>query len=141
METTKISAEQTVGQIQELLGRYGAAAIMVNYEAGQVRSIAFQIRLGDRNVPFALPCRWEAVYEVLHRRRRRQRFSSESADQAQAKRVAWRQILRWVEAQLALVETSMVTLQEVFLPYLMTGKDGSTLYQQIQNNGFLLEHK
>jgi hypothetical protein len=61
---------------------------------------------------------------------------------AQAKRVAWRQILRWVEAQLALTETKMAKLHEVFMPYLIVDK-GQTIFEKLesQNWKFQLEHK
>ena len=59
----------------------------------------------------------------------------------QAKRIAWRQILRWVEAQLALVETGMVKIQEVFIPYMLMDK-GKTLYEKLEETQFkMLEHK
>ncbi|MDD4980682.1 MAG: hypothetical protein PHC54_05390 [Candidatus Omnitrophica bacterium] len=60
----------------------------------------------------------------------------------QAKRVAWRQILRWVEAQMALVETNMVKIQEVFMPYIQMTISGQTLYEKIEQKGFIaLEDK
>ena len=49
-------------------------------------------------------------------------------ERAQAVRVAWRIVKDWVEAQMALVETQMVTTAEVFLPYAVM-KDGRTLAQ------------
>jgi hypothetical protein len=45
--------------------------------------------------------------------------------------VAWRQILRWVQAQMALVETKMVKVEEVFLPYIQ-GPGGQTVYELYQ---------
>lgn len=56
----------------------------------------------------------------------------------QAVRTAWRIVKDWVEAQMALVETRMVTTQEVFLPYAVM-RDGRTLAQTVQSNpSFLL---
>ena len=43
-------------------------------------------------------------------------------------RVAWRILKDWVAAQLAIVETEMVSLDEVMLPYLRSD-DGRTLYE------------
>lgn len=60
----------------------------------------------------------------------------------QAKRIAWRQILRWVEAQLALVETDMVKMQEVFMPYIQVNIKGQTLYEKLEESKFkMLEDK
>jgi len=46
----------------------------------------------------------------------------------QAERVAWRIMKDWLEAQLAIIATEMVTLDQVFLPY-MQGDDGRTVYE------------
>jgi len=52
--------------------------------------------------------------------------------------VAWRVVKDWIEAQLALLETKMVTLPQLFLPYAVTA-DGSTLYERIaQQPGLFL---
>jgi hypothetical protein len=54
---------------------------------------------------------------------------------AQAKRVAWRLIFRWIEAQLALVEINMADIKEIFMPYLITS-EGKTLYQVMEAKSF-----
>ena len=136
METTKIPAGQTVGEIQRILGVYGAAAVMTQYENKEVVAVSFQIIFLDKTIPFVLPCRWEPIYNVLLKRRKRVKESDIAEFQEQAKRVAWRQILRWVEAQLALVDTEMVKIQEVFLPYIQVGIKGQTLYQQLEAKKF-----
>lgn len=55
------------------------------------------------------------------------------SDEDKARRVAWRQIYRWVQAQLALVDTEMVKVEEVFFPYIQT-KNGHTLYELHRSN-------
>jgi hypothetical protein len=135
METTGIEALETVSQIQSILGRYGAAAIRIDYEKGEPSSMSFLLRFIDREIPFKLPCRWEAIHTILSQRRKRKPYKR--SIEAQAKRVAWRQILRWVEAQLALVETGMVKSQEVFLPYMQMER-GQTLYEKLEETKFKL---
>ena len=58
---------------------------------------------------------------------------------AWAKRVAWRQILRWVQAQLAMIDTGMVKSEEVFLPYAMVNaSDGQkTMYEAMAERKFM----
>lgn len=139
METTKIDATKTVAQIQELLGKYGCSGVMTLYENSEVKAVCFQIMFLNRNVAFKLPCRWEAIYKNFVDRRasgKDRPVHKETDDITQAKKVAWRQILRWVEAQLALVETDMVKIQEVFLPYVQVDGGGTTLYQQLEDKGF-----
>lgn len=140
METTKIEPEQTVAQIQRVLGQYGAAGVMTEYEKGEVVGVAFKIKIAGKDIPFRLPCRWEAIDKALMSRRKRLRNTDEIAKQA--KRIAWRQILRWVEAQMALVETDMVKIQEVFMPYVQVNLKGQTLYEKIEQEQFkMLEDK
>ena len=138
METTKIAPAVTVGQIQKLLGEHQASHILMEYENGEVSGLVFNIRGPDSDMPFRLPCRWKAVLQILQSRRKRHTIRSDW--ESQAKRVAWRQILRWVEAQLALVETGMVKIQEVFSPYLIVNKN-KTLYEQLESTRFQLIHK
>ena len=143
METTKIESEQTVTEIQRVLGRYGAAAILTEYDKGEVVGVCFKIDVNGKNIPFKLPCRWQAIYKVFISRRQNMMSSTaiESTNQ-QAKRVAWRQILRWIQAQLALVETDMVKIQEVFMPYIQVNLEGQTLYEKLEQTKFkMLEKK
>jgi hypothetical protein len=140
METTKIDPEQTVTQIQRILGQYGAGAVMTEYDKGEIVSVTFKVKIKDKDIPFHLPCRWEAIDKVLVSRRKRLKNTDEIA--RQAKRIAWRQILRWVEAQMALVETDMVKIQEVFMPYIQVNLQGQTLYEKLEQKGLtMLEDK
>ncbi len=145
METTRIEPSQTVGEIQKLLGEYGAASIRTDYENSEVVAVLFTLKIDDGDpIAFRLPCRWEAIKTIFESRRKRRygRGRPPGDLTAQAKRVAWRQILRWVEAQLALTETKMAKLHEVFMPYLLMDK-GQTIFEKMesQNWKFQLEHK
>lgn len=133
METTKIEAHKTIGQIQGVLAGYGASAILVEYEDREPSGISFRVRVSSQDIPFRLPCRWEAVHKSLTSKRTRVKKPGEV--EIQAKRIAWRQILRWVLAQMALVETEMVTVEEIFLPYAQM-KDGKTLFEMVAEKGF-----
>jgi hypothetical protein len=141
METTKIQTAQTVADIQKVLGLYGASAIRIDYEDGEVSAVSFLIRTSSGEIPFKLPCRWQSIFDHLQKKRKMHRSQKEDEDRAQAKRVAWRQVLRWIEAQFALVDTGMVQTVEVFMSYIQ-GNNGKTLFEHYQDNGFkMLEHK
>ncbi len=144
METTKISVSQTVGEIQRILGEYGASSILIDYENGEPIAIMFEIKLHGKTPSFELPCRWQPIKDHLDEKYPPQEYTysgqlKQRNNIEQSKRVAWRQILRWVEAQLALVETKMVKIQEIFLPYLIT--NNGTLYNLIEKKGFMIEYK
>lgn len=55
----------------------------------------------------------------------------------QAAMTAWRILKDWVAAQLAIIETEMVVIEQVFLPYLLLDKD-TTLYDSMDKKGFYL---
>lgn len=139
METTEIAPERSVQQIEDVLARYGAAAVLKEYAAGSIQALSFKIDVGQKQIPFRLPCRWEAIETMLKKRSGRTWFSDRDKDsyREKAKRVAWRQILRWVEAQMALVETGMVKTEEVFLPYIQQ-PDGRTVYEALAGSHFLM---
>jgi hypothetical protein len=52
-------------------------------------------------------------------------------------RVAWRNIRDWVMAQLALYETEIVEMPQVFLPFATDAK-GQTLYDKMLSRKLLL---
>lgn len=56
-------------------------------------------------------------------------------DRQQAERVAWRQLLRWVQAQLAMIECGMTEASEVFFPY-MQMLSGNTIYELFKASEF-----
>ncbi len=138
METTKISASKTAGEIMELLVKANARQIAVEYDdKRKLCGMAFVIVVDGHMLPFQLPARIEPVFRTLNNRRRSGREGGAAADQEQAERVAWRQLLRWVQAQIAMIETGMVTTHEVFLPYAQN-RDGKTLYELLAESKFKL---
>jgi hypothetical protein len=54
--------------------------------------------------------------------------------QVKAERVAWRQLLRWTQAQIAMIETGMVEAAEVFLPYMFNTQKSQTLFQTMMES-------
>ena len=136
METTTIAPEKTVAQITQLLTQYNVAAVLLDYEhGGKVAAVSFRLSVGQNNqIPFRLPCRWQAVKAKLAAARKKATRGDTLDDWA--RRVAWRQVLRWLEAQLAMVDTGMVKMEEVMLPYAQLGMSGSTVYEAISGNGY-----
>lgn len=135
--TTRIAADKTAQEIAQCLSRHGAKAILTEYdpEENYISALSFRIDVGGKPITFRLPCDWKPVLEIFQEDRKIPRTSK---TQDQALRTAWRIVKDWVEAQMALVETRMVTTEEVFLSYAIM-RDGRTLGQTIQSNpSFLL---
>ncbi|MGC4052918.1 MAG: hypothetical protein QM757_26620 [Paludibaculum sp.] len=138
METTQISAEKTASELSLLLVQSGARQIAQEYTDKKVTGLRWVLAVGGTDQVFAMPVRSEPVFRLLQLNRApSNREKKKAEDRAQAERVAWRQLLRWTQAQLALIETGMVAAEEVFLPYRIT-PSGQTLYQVIQVNGLKL---
>jgi hypothetical protein len=134
--TTTIDAHKSIMEIQSLLAKAGASAIMSEYDdTGNIVALSFRLKLNDQFISFTLPTDWRPVQAVLIEQRRRN--SRIKTDEQQARRVAWRITKDWVEAQLAIIETRMVTTAQVFLPYAVTS-NGETMYQYVAHNQQLL---
>lgn len=135
--TTKIDADKTASEIAKCLSLAGATSILTDYEDGLLTALSFKISMGEQKITFRLPCDWRPVLEVLKRQREKNRRIE--ASQLQAVRTSWRIVKDWVEAQMALVETNMVTTAQVFLPYAVM-KGGRTLSEHVAAEpSFLLE--
>ncbi len=133
METTKISPEKTIAQIQELLSKHGVKNVMLQYDdLGNISAMSFTLINGQ--VPYLLPARHLSLIELSKRERLKYLKSN---DYDQARRIAWRQVFRWIEAQIAMIEIGMVEMQEVFLPYMMVD-DKRTVFQLYKDNGLKL---
>jgi hypothetical protein len=161
--TTNKRASESVAIIQNSLISHGAVGIQMMYDPDQrISSFAFALPLNDRkNLSFQLPCEWRKFKQVLinqgvdifKERMKPKAFhkwsDSEQAywirkeDERKSKQdevaynIAWANLKDWVLAQMALYETQIVTIPQIFLPFVV-GKGGKTLYENIENNNFLL---
>lgn len=132
--TTKVPAQRSIEEIQQALVKHGATGVLYEYEqgTGRIAALKFILPVNDQKVGFALPVQWRRFQAVLKRDRVKR-----WADEDYCYRVAWRCIRDWVLAQMALHETQIVELPQVFLPFAM-GKDGTTLYDQVAAGKLLL---
>jgi hypothetical protein len=123
MGTTAIAPAKTIAEITGVLVESGARQINTEYDArGHCTGIRFMVQAGGRDMVFLLPARIDPL--LKHVRNNRE----------QAARTAWRPILRWCQAQLAMIEVGMVKAEEVYAPYWMQ-PNGQTLFEAIQSAG------
>lgn len=141
METTTIAPEKTIAEIQKELRKYGLRRFNTVYTmTGEVEAVYFSILIENAELPYRLPVRYKALLELA---RRGETKYIKPGDVDHAKRVAWRIAYRWVQAQLAFVKTEMVTIPEIFLPYLVDDKN-QTLFEKFSDTnfaGYLLKDK
>lgn len=130
--TTRISAGQTIQEIQKNLVKHGARAIMIEYDKGDPSGLSFLVPTKHGDVPFRLPTNTLSVQKVLEEQRVK-------SDKKMASNVAWRIMKDWIEAQMAIIEAELVTLEQVFLPYMQMPGENQTLYDAMVARGFYLE--
>lgn len=130
METTKIRPETTAGDLLSLLVGCGASQVSMEYSGQKVVGMRFLLNVSGQPTVFLLPARVDPVLKLLVK-------LGKGNDREKAERIAWRQVYRWTQAQLALIETGMVEAGEVFMPYMQLNS-GLTAYQAICQ-GKLLE--
>jgi hypothetical protein len=142
--TTGIPEEKTIAEIEALLATMGASKVMKEYDAGgHPTSISFMLKTPEGEIPFRLPMNVLAVQQTLKNQYKTHRGRSgltKYSSLEQAHRTGWRIIKCWVEAQVAIIRTQMVTVEQVFLPYVMVDAT-RTLYDAYtaQPNKFLLQ--
>lgn len=141
--TSEVPINRIFERLQKTLIEHGARQIVLDYgDGGKVHGLSFTIRVGEHLLHIKLPARIKQAQELLRQQyetglisRKRGRDKTYGAEQAY--RVAWRNILDWVEAQMALLDIGMVKLEEVFLPYVINA-NGKTLFEFFEANQFQL---
>lgn len=137
--TTKVPADRSIAEISSMLAKFGASKIMHDYDdEGHIVALSFMIKFAPQSdqqeLAFRLPTDWRPVQQIITEiRKGNTKLSRDVLTEQHAINVAWRITKDWVEAQLALLETKMVTMPQLFLPYAV-GHNGQTLYQHIAEN-------
>ena len=112
--TTKVNAQKTVTEVMGLLVAKGADEISIVYDDDrQPAGLKWTVqspRLG--RVAFALPCNIDAVFVKLTEQR--VMVTSPESRRRPVIRTSWRILKDWVEDQMVLLETGMVTMEKRF---------------------------
>lgn len=135
--TTEIQEHRTIAEIMKMLSQAKATSILQNYNgAGDVEAIAFRIKTQFGEMQFRLPGNVLAVDATLKEQHKAGHISRKYAnDSRHSRRVAWRILRHWLEAQLALVTVGMAKPEEVFLPYAQD-VHGKTVFEALQKTEF-----
>jgi hypothetical protein len=127
--TTKVPAERTISEIQAILVKAGADAVMLEYSAGKTTGFAFRINTPQGIIHYKLPVNVRGVKASMVR------DGVKHHDlEAQAYRVSWRILKDWIEAQMGIIQAGMAELAQVLLPYARTDH-GDTVYERFQQAG------
>lgn len=130
----------TFDKIQKVLASHGANRIMYDYGPdGQLTAITFGLDINGQPMGFRLPALTENVVQIMYGGEDRwgKQKKITPAHREQAYKTAWANIRDWIDAQMALIDTRQVKLEQVFLPYLVM-KDNQTLFEQLESQQFAL---
>jgi hypothetical protein len=132
--TTNVPVAKTIGEVQQLLADAGADAVSVDYTDRVPSGLAFRLDTPHGARAYRLPVNISAVQSLLLQREQEGAFrtlrkaTGTFTTDEHAARVAWRVAKDWLEAQLALLDATLATVDQVMLPYLVVDRDDRTLY-------------
>jgi len=136
--STEVSVERSVEEIQRLLVKHDATEVRIRYEQGRPVAVAFLIETEFGPRAFALPANVERVWPRLIKENRQGKLAPRFTTKEQAARVAWRIVRHWLKAQIAVIESGLISMDELLLPYLVDPRTGQTLYQIMAGNQLAL---
>lgn len=135
--STSIDVNKTISEIQKILIEHKAMAILNEYDnEGNINALSFKVTTENGIRAIKLPSKVEPVLKILKEQKRQGKIRAK-VDYEQANRVAWRIIKNWIEAQMAILETDMVKIEQIFLPYIVNSQ-GKTLYELFNQNSSLM---
>lgn len=128
--TTTIDAGKTAAEVQNILAKGGAQSVAIDYMDGMPSALIFTVTFCEQPLRFRLPCNAEGVLKSMTK----SRVPLSMRNMAQARRVAWRIIKDWTEAQLALIESGQSQMAEAFMPYVFDETTQQTMFQRFTDS-------
>lgn len=119
---TSVSVGNSRAEIEKVLRRYGASGISVQQTFDSLNrpekvTVSFVVpnHVGStQKVPVSLPVNVKQVYEALYGTRGRKITNFDAYKMAQAERVAWRNLVLWIDAALSAAAVGLQTITEAF---------------------------
>lgn len=134
--TTSISVSKTMGEVQAALSRRGVTRISTTFDDdGTPSGVSFTMKTDFGFRDFDLPVRTGGVLAAM---KADGKVARSQCTTEQAARVAWRISKDWLEAQAALIDAQLATLDEVMMPYMVNDK-GQTTYELYRSTQKVLE--
>jgi hypothetical protein len=135
METTEVEAGRSASEIVAELVKAGATAINTDYQDGVIVGLRWVMKVRGVEQIFSMPVRIAPVEKLLLSRRKGELDSqARQRIHEQARRVAWRQLLRWTQAQMAMIQCGMAESAEVFFAYLQS-PGGVSIFEVFAEQG------
>lgn len=133
--TTTVAAMTTASECLALLVRHDAQQVSIDLRDGEPTGLSFIMKTTWGARQFALPVNVAGTQKKL--RQECDKSSSpvqpRHATEEHARRVAWRVLRDWLDAQLAITAAGLAELTEIMLPWMRVDHD-HTLYQAYQEH-------
>lgn len=132
--TTSIDPQTTAAECLAILAKYGANHVAISFDGNREPdglSFAIETPWGSRH--FALPINASGTQKALDKAYQDRRVERRHTTPEHARRVAWRVMKAWLEAQLALIEAGLADLAEIMLPWMKVDQS-RTLYAAYQED-------
>lgn len=120
---TDVPTDKSRAEIERTLSRYGASRFAYMNEPERAM-IAFEMQ--GKRIRFVLPLPNKDTFSNTPGGRRKRDEHSKFKAWEQACRQCWRALALAIKAKLEWTETGIVTIEEEFLPYIVTG-NGKTV--------------
>ncbi len=135
--TSSVAANISIMKIEKCLINHGAKQIAKDYHDNITVGIKFVMNIEGRDTIFSLPARIDRCKQVFIEQRVN-RISNEAMKKitAQAERTAWKIVLDWVEAQMAMIDLAQIEMLEVFLPYVYVAESDQTFFEVLKEKKF-----
>ncbi|MDY1005731.1 hypothetical protein [Curtobacterium sp. CFBP9011] len=134
--TTTVEVAKTMGEIQAALARRGVKRISTLFDDdGVPAGLGFTMQTDYGVQEFQLPVRTDGVLAAM---KRDAKVPATKCTPEQAARVAWRIAKDWLEAQAALIDAGLATLDEVMMPYMLVAPD-RTAYIDMRHRFLAIE--
>jgi hypothetical protein len=149
---TSTPVASSKAELEKMLRRYGAAGFSVAHDYAEQRVILTLVlpdtpAEGAPRVPVKLPVSVRAVYDKLYGRPTRYMYSEtrgqpgrtvynpsgyDARKMEQAERVAWRNLVLWVDAALSAATVGLQTITEAFFAHTIAGERGERMIEVVE---------
>lgn len=130
--TTQVNMHRTISEIEEILWDHGATQISKQSEDGIPSALYFTVPFNDMPINYKLPANWKSVLKIL---KDDPDVTGKFETKKQAIRVSWRNIKDWIASQMALIETDMVSMDQIFLPFMVDPETDKTVHDRFVEQG------
>jgi hypothetical protein len=133
--TTSVAAMQTASECLALLVKHDARQVSIDLDGGEPTGLSFIMKTAWGPRQFALPVNVAGTRKKLAQEcsRPSSPVQPRHTTPEHARRVAWRVMKDWLDAQLAITAAGLAELTEIMLPW-MRVDSGHTIWQAYQEH-------